>query len=132
MADQTTVGVFGSVKAAERARAALIDYGVGKDRILLSTHLTQDAIAAEAPGQSYEHQSYRGSDKATALGWLHSLLGRKATTDTDRARYNEAIRTATCLLSVDQEGGGDSEERKHIEELMHKNGARITMERPSS
>jgi hypothetical protein len=130
MAGETTVGIFGSVQAAESARAALIDYGIGKDRISLSTHLTQDAIAAEAPGQSYENQSYRGSDKATGLGWLHSLLGRKVPTDMERARYNEAIRTATCVLSVEWEGGGDSEEQKHIEALMQKNGARITMERP--
>jgi len=108
---RTAVGIFDSVGSAERARAQLLQSGVPEERIALSANLTDDGIAAEAPGQSYEHQTYRGSDKA----------------DTDRARYGEAVRTGACVLSVSSSSGGDC---RQLQLLMKREGARVTMERP--
>jgi hypothetical protein len=129
MADKTVVGIFDSVSAAEGAKVALVESGVPTNRIALSANLTEDGIAAEAPGQSYEHQSYRGSDKLSGFDLLRSLFGRKPGTDTDRARYNEAVRSGACIVTVDSGSGGDA---RRIKDLMHRKGARITMERPDS
>ena len=109
---RTAVGIFGSVSAAEKARAQLLQSGVPAERIALSANLTDDGIAAEAPGQSYEHQSCRGSDR----------------TESHRARYNEAVLSGACVLSVASSSGGDC---RQLQELMKREGARITMERPS-
>lgn len=108
---RTAVGIFDSVSSAERARAQLLQSGVPAERIALSANLTDDGIAAEAPGQSYEHQTYRGSDKA----------------DMDRARYGEAVRTGACVLSVSSSSGGDC---RQLQLLMKREGARVTMEQP--
>lgn len=109
---RTAVGIFDSVSAAEKARAELLRSGISADRIAVSANLTDDGIAAEAPGQSYEHQTYGGSDKS----------------DTERARYGEAVRTGACVLSVSSGSGGDC---RQLQQLMKREGARFTMERPS-
>jgi hypothetical protein len=54
---------------------------VAPQRIALSRNLMDDGIAAEAPGQSYEHQSHGGSDSA----------------DTDWARYSSAVRSGARI-----------------------------------
>lgn len=110
MASETMVGVFASVGAAERAKAALMESGVESDRIAISAPLTEDAIAAEAPGQSYENQAY-------------------ATPDAAQTRYNEAVRTGGCVLTVHS---ASSDERKRIEDIMRRTGARIALKRPDS
>jgi hypothetical protein len=109
---RTAVGVFESVGAAEKAKAELLKSGIPEERIALSANLTDDDIASEAPGQSYEHQTYAGSDRA----------------DTHRARYGEAVRTGACILSVASTSGGDC---KQLQQVMKRVGARVTMERPS-
>jgi hypothetical protein len=129
IADKAVVGIFASVSAAEGAKAALVEAGVSTNRIALSVHLTQDSMAAEAPGQSYVHQSYRGSDTLSAFDWLRRLFGRKPATDSERARYNEAVRTGACILTVRAKPG---REARRLKELLHREGARITMERPDS
>lgn len=111
MAEGTIVGVFDSVAAAEHAKAQLTASGVPGERITLSANLLEDGIAAEAPGQSYEHQSYAGSDGP----------------DTQAARYGTAVRTGACLLSVSSESGAH---RRQLAELLRREGARIAMERP--
>lgn len=108
---RTAVGIFDSVATAEKAKAQLLRSGISADRIALSANLTDDDIAAEAPGQSYEHQTYAGSDRA----------------DMQRARYGEAVRTGACVLSVSSDSGGDC---RQVQQLMKREGARITLERP--
>lgn len=108
---RTAVGIFDSVNAAERAKSELLRSGVSADRIALSGNLTDDDIAAEAPGQSYEHQTYGGSDEA----------------DSQRARYGEAVRTGACVLSVASTSVGDC---RQLQQLMKREGARVAMERP--
>ena len=53
---KTVVGVFESVAAAEQARGTLLRAGMPESRIALSANFTDDAIAAEVPGQSFENQ----------------------------------------------------------------------------
>lgn len=112
MTARIVVGIFGSTHAAEQARTQLAESGVPAERVTLSVNLMEDGIAAEAPGQSYEHQSPQGSEGADEAAL---------------ARYNTAVRTGACLLSVSSESGVDL---RRIEELLHRKGARITMQRP--
>ena len=56
----------------------------------MSAPLTEDGIAAEAPGQSYENQSYEPDPE-----------------DSQLARYTEAVLTGACVLSVATEPGKD-------------------------
>ncbi len=110
---RTAVGIFESVGAAEKAKVELLKSGIREERIALTANLTDDDIASEAPGQSYEHQTYAGSDRA----------------DTHRARYGEAVRTGACVLSVATSSGGDC---RQLQSLMKRVGARVTMEGPDA
>ena len=56
MAQSTLIAVFAGESEAAAARQALIDSGVSLSDIAMSTNLTSDGIAAEAPGQAYENQ----------------------------------------------------------------------------
>lgn len=105
----TVVGVFWNAAAAQHASAYLTESGIAPHRIVLSASLTEDGIAAEAPGQSYENQ------------------GENADTDADLARYGEAVRAGACLLSVTSESNRDS---RHIAHLMRQTGAQGIMQRP--
>src|SRR5688500_861716 len=82
---KTVVGVFDSVSAAEDARATLLEAGVPEKRIALSGGLTDDALAAEAPGQSFENQPGQVQEKklpntarpcAAAAAWSAYLPAR--------------------------------------------------------
>ena len=105
---KTVVGVFASPAAAEEARAALIEAGVPESRMALSAGLTDDGIAAEAPGQSFENQPGQPADRETA-------------------RYGEAVRTGACVVSVFTRS---EEEKQYVEQLMLKKQARHTAVRP--
>jgi hypothetical protein len=110
---QAIVGVFESVAAAEQAKTLLTASGVAQERIALSADLVKDGIAAEAPGQSYEHQSSsRGADEREA----HA------------ARYGSAVRSGACVLSVSSDS---REDRRRLARLLRQQGARVTMERPA-
>ena len=101
----TIVGVFASAAAAEDARVALRHAGVPENRIALSAGLTEDGIAAEAPGQSYENQP-----------------GQPAS-DSAMAPYGEAVRSGACVVSV---FARSEEERQYVEQLLLRNRAHIT------
>jgi hypothetical protein len=104
-------GVFGSMTAAEQLRRQLIDAGVAPGCITISRPLTEDPIAGEWLGQSYENQPGQGS-------------GAPAERDTnDEAKYNEAVRSGVCVVSVDVEASSD---RGSIERAMRDAGARET------
>ncbi len=92
---------FADPVEARSAVQALVAAGIGEERIVLSIPLTDDAIAAEAPGQSFENQSYEASD------------------DVD-ARFNELMRTAACVVSVKQVPAGESDS---LAELLRSRGA---------
>jgi hypothetical protein len=105
---QTVVGVFHSVNAAEEAKSALLREGVPEARIALSAGLTDDPIAAEAPGQSFENQPGQPPGR-------------------DLARYGEAVRSGGCVLSV---FARSDEERHYVERLLRDRGAYRSGVRP--
>jgi hypothetical protein len=109
----TIAGVFDSVGAAEQTRAILMEAGVPPRRIALSSDLTADGIAAEAPGQSFENQPGQGSGDA--------VLGGQ---EKRSARFGEAVRAGVCVLSVHARS---QEERLVVQELMRRNGAHRTV-----
>jgi len=102
---QTVVGIFASAAAAEDARGALLKAGVPENRIALSATLTDDGIAAEYPGQSYENQP-----------------GQPAA-DSAMARYGEAVRSGGCVVSVFTRS---EEEKQYVEQLLLQSRAHIT------
>jgi hypothetical protein len=94
---QTVVGVFDSSVAAEQAKVALLEAGVPEARMALSVPMTDDGIAAEAPGQSFENQPGQPPAESRA------------------ARYGEAVRSGACVLSVFTRS---EEEKQYIEQLL--------------
>ena len=106
---KTVVGVFASAAAAEDARAALARVGVPESRMALSAGLTEDGIAAEVPGQSYENQPGQpASDRAAA-------------------RFGEAVRSGACVVSVFTRS---EEEKQLVEALLRRSHAYRTAVRP--
>lgn len=105
---KTVVGVFDSVSAAEDARATLLQAGVPEKRIALSGGLTDDPLAAEAPGQSFENQPGQEHEKKTA-------------------QYGEAVRSGGCVVSV---FARSDEESHYVECLMREKRAYRTGIRP--
>jgi hypothetical protein len=105
---KTVVGVFASAAAAEEARGALLQAGVPQSRIALSAGLTEDPIAAEVPGQSFENQPGQPSERETA-------------------RYGEAVRTGACVVSVFTRS---EEEKQYVEQLLLYKHAHRTAIRP--
>jgi hypothetical protein len=106
---------FGDPSDAAVARASLVRAGVPVERVNLSINFTMDDIAAEYPGQSYENQEYRGSDQVKVGGGY---------TDTDRARFNEEVRTAACVLTVQLE----AEKSEAIAGMLREHGAKSVIE----
>lgn len=82
--------VYDSVGDAEAARERLLTEGIAPLNIALSRSQTEDPIAAEWPGQSYENQPGQPDD-----GSVRERAAR------DEARYNEAVRAGVCVLSVE-------------------------------
>ena len=105
---QTVVGIFASTTAAEEAKGALRRAGVPERRMALSTGLTDDPMAAEVPGQSFENQPGQPADAKTA-------------------RYAQAVRSGACVLSVFTRS---EEERQYVEQLLLRNRAHRTTLRP--
>lgn len=105
---KTVVGVFESVPAAQELKDLLVSEGMPESRISVSANLTDDAIAAEAPGQSYENQPGQADN------------GRAA-------RYGEAVRSGSCVVSV---FARSDEESHYVEALMRAKRAYRTGVRP--
>ncbi|HEX2200369.1 MAG TPA: hypothetical protein VHG88_17345 [Burkholderiales bacterium] len=112
------VGTFPSVEAGQRARDALLAAGIADERIVVSANLTDDGVAAEYPGQSYENQDDRSSDQVRVGG---------GSTDTDRARYAEEVRSAACIVSVRVDRGADA---AAVSAVLRNAGARRALMRP--
>jgi hypothetical protein len=112
----TLAATFGNPSDAALARASLVRAGVPVERVALSVNFTlDDAIAAEYPGQSFENQAYRGSDQVKA---------GPGYTDTERARFNEEVRSAACVLTVQLE----AEKGEAIAGMLRELGAKSVME----
>lgn len=111
MKAKTAVGIYENVGAAERARNELVAAGVARERISLSRSLTEDGIAAEAPGQSFENQQGGGQPES----------------EREHARFNETLRAGGCIVTVNCADGADE---SGVRELMQRSGARGTLARP--
>jgi hypothetical protein len=113
MRNRTVMGIFDRPDDAEKVRDELLEAGVARHRIVISRLVTEDSVAAEAPGQSYENQ-HRDEP----------IVGEVP----DPEKFGEAVRSAACVLSVVARSPVDKE---HIAELMLRHGARQTVERRS-
>jgi hypothetical protein len=113
MGSETIAGIFDSVGSAEQARRILLEAGVPGHRIAVSSDLTADGIAAEAPGQSFENQPGQRSGYTVVEGSRE----RRA------ARFGEAVRSGVCVVSVHARS---DEEKLMAEALMRRNGAHRT------
>ena len=109
--NSVVIGVFAAADQAARARARLVEAGVGAERITLSAEHSADDIAAEAPGQSYELQNPSDSHAQAKA----------------EARRNTLLRTGSCSLSVTTRS---REESARLRALMERAGAHATLERP--
>ena len=106
---KTVVGVFASASAAEEARSVLLRSGVPESRIALSAGLTDDGIAAEVPGQSYENQPGQPPE------------------DSRVARHGQRVRTGACVVSVFTRS---EEEKQYVEQLLLRSSARSASVQP--
>lgn len=106
---KTVVGVFASASAAEEARTVLLRSGVPESRIALSAGLTDDGIAAEVPGQSYENQPGQPPE------------------DSRVARHGQRVRTGACVVSVFTRS---EEEKQYVEQLLLRSSARSASVQP--
>ena len=99
-------GIFGSRGAAEQAKLKLLGNGIAETCICLSTELTADDVAAEAPGQTYSNQP--GKPAGAGLADAHA----------------DAAHAGACVLCVDLGRGGD---RNSVELIMRDCGAKQTI-----
>ena len=106
---KTVVGVFASASAAEEARTVLLRSGVPESRIALSAGLTDDGIAAEVPGQSYENQPGQPPE------------------DSRVARHGQRVRAGACVVSVFTRS---EEEKQYVEQLLLRSSARSASVQP--
>jgi hypothetical protein len=98
MRTHTLIAVFASEAEAIRAKAALVRAGIDENSLAISTDLTRDGIAAEAPGQAYENQ---GSMPAAGLRRLLKS-GFKTDVDADsaEARVIAAVERGSVVLTA--------------------------------
>jgi hypothetical protein len=92
--------VFGNVAAAERARDELASSGIA--HIALSRWLTEDGIAAEAPGQAYENQPGQRREES------------------DAGPFMDAVLSGAVVLSVEAETAAQA---RSAEDAARRNGA---------
>jgi len=96
------VAIFESAEAAREAEASLRHAGVPQRRITVSIGLTRDAIAAEAPGQSYANQP------------------GQPPSDSPEGSYADAQRSGSCVVTVELDGADLST----VEGVLRGKGAR--------
>ena len=111
MRNRTVMGIFDRPDDAEKLKEELLEAGIARHRIVISRLVTEDGIAGEAPGQSYENQ--HASDD--------SFVGEVP----DPEKFGEAVRGSACVVSVVARSPLD---REHIARLMLRHGARQTVE----
>ena len=88
-------GVFASPEAAERSRAALLADGVAAPRITISRALTEDGVAAEAPGQNYENQP---GQRTGHTSHIDDVFAAGAVLSVEPLSEAEEVRIAETLL----------------------------------
>jgi hypothetical protein len=110
MASHPVVGIYSSMARARLAQEALIEEGMPEGRISISIDMSHDAIAAEAPGQSYVNQP---SDRREG-GWFGSR--RRAEGRSEPAPgLLDAAESGTCAVTADARS---PEEADRVHEVM--------------
>lgn len=104
MPPKRLVAVFASAQAAEAAKQHLLRAGLAEAQVTVSRRLTDDGLAAEAPGQSYMSM-FEGGDGIS------------------EAVYADAVHAAGAVLSVEVDGRSSP---KVIAELLAREGATQT------
>lgn len=99
-------GIFGSRRAAEQAKLRLVSTGIAETCICLSSELTADDVAAEAPGQTSSNPP--GQPAGAGLGDAHA----------------DAAHAGACVLCVDLGRGGD---RNSVQGILRECGAQQTI-----
>ncbi len=94
MASHQVIGIYSSIARARLALEALVVEGMPEDRIAISVDLTEDAIAAEAPGQSYVNQP---TDRG---GWFGSPR-RAERSDDRRGAHSDAGQCGACVVTAE-------------------------------
>lgn len=93
MASHQVIGIYSSIARARLAQEALIVEGMPEERIAISVDLTEDGIAAEAPGQSYVNQP------ADRGGWFGSRHGSGS--NGREARHMDAVQRGACVVTAE-------------------------------
>jgi hypothetical protein len=101
MADMIA-GLFDRLEDAGRAELALLRAGVPPSRLCLSRSMTEDGVAAEAPGQSYENQT--GEDPLVAK-FAEAVRGAVYVMSVAVLSRNEALAAAALLRANGARGG---------------------------
>lgn len=120
MAANDVVGVFGDDEDALLAKAELVKSGLPAHRVVISTSLTADGIAAEAPGQSFGNQPGHGRSAQT------QTTARLAA-GSEVGQFEQANRTGACIVTVDASAEFAPD---HIERILTRCGARGLQRRP--
>lgn len=113
MACHQVVGVFGSMARARLAREALIVEGFPEEHITLSMDMTEDGIAAEAPGESYENQP---NDRGGAGDWFGSW--RRDAADRRAAQAADAARRGVCVVTAEARNAAEADRAQEIMEAL--------------
>ena len=106
MADSTLIAVFAGETEAAAAREALVNSGVSLSDIAVSTDLTNDGIAAAAPGQAYENQvDVPGGGLLRMVRYAFSTEKDSDTADAQRmadVQRGSVVLTVTSPTDVDR------------------------------
>jgi hypothetical protein len=90
--------VFGSKEEALRAQSMLEQEGFDRDAIVVSIDMTEDPIAAEWPGQSFENQpTHEGAGLAK---WIKSVFTTTSDNDTSDAQRMAEVQRGGAVLSL--------------------------------
>jgi hypothetical protein len=100
MPPTSLIAVFATKDEAANARTALIDHGFEPGNLTLSIELTNDAIAAEAPGQAFANQTSKPGGGVLRSITL-ALSGKFDEDSADAARMAD-VQRGNCVLTVSE------------------------------
>ena len=108
MASHQVIGIYSSTARARLAQEALILEGVPEDRVAISIDLTEDGIAAEAPGQSYVNQPGQRESASSA--------SRRARTSQNgwHASFCDAAQSGTCVVTAEARDAAEAHRLRDI------------------
>lgn len=111
MASHQVIGIYSSVARARLALEALVVEGLPEERIALSVGLTEDGIAAEAPGQRYFNQP---SDRG---GWFGSTRhGEEG--QARKAGVADATPQGACMVTAEAHSLDEAERIRDVMEAL--------------